>query len=169
MISSFSVLKLYRTQLRWQRLHTDFAGPFLNRIFLMAVDAHLWRLEVERMTLTILAKAIETLQRLFARYGVAAQLVRRVWAVPQKKRAQKHLVRALSFCQQRFRRICVESLKNGRKTEKDVKSLNSKLTRFLVAYRKAPYSATGEPLSQLFLGRRLRTRLDLFNQISIFR
>jgi len=39
--------------------------------------------------------------------------------------------------------------------------LNLKLARFLLAYRNTPHSTTGEPPSQLFLGRRLRTRLDL--------
>ena len=42
-----------------------------------------------------------------------------------------------------------------------MKSLNIKLVRFLLAYRNTPHSTTGEPPSQLFLGRRLRTRLDL--------
>ena len=45
---------------------------------------------------------------------------------------------------------CVESFKNEMKTETDVKS-----------YRNAPHSTTEEPPTQLFLGTRLRTRLDL--------
>ena len=47
------------------------------------------------------------------------------------------------------------------KSETEVKSLNIKLARFLLAYSNAPHSTTREPPSQLFLGRRLRTRLDL--------
>ena len=47
------------------------------------------------------------------------------------------------------------------KSETEVKSLNIKLAKFLPAYRNAPHSTTGEPPSQLFLGRRLRPRLDL--------
>jgi len=47
------------------------------------------------------------------------------------------------------------------KSETEVKSLNLKLARFLLAYRNTPYSTTGEPPSQLFLGRRLCTRLEL--------
>ena len=47
------------------------------------------------------------------------------------------------------------------KSETEVKSLNLKLARFLLAYQNTPHSTTGEPPSQLFLGRRLRTRLDL--------
>ena len=47
------------------------------------------------------------------------------------------------------------------KSETEVKPLNNKLTTFLLAYRNTPHSTTGEAPSQLFLGRRLRTRLDL--------
>ncbi|XP_022808256.1 uncharacterized protein K02A2.6-like [Stylophora pistillata] len=47
------------------------------------------------------------------------------------------------------------------KSETEVTSLNIKLARFLLTYRITPHSTTGEPPSQLFLGRRLRTRLDL--------
>ena len=56
---------------------------------------------------------------------------------------------------------CVESFKNGMKSETEVKSLNIKLAKFLLAYRNAPHSTTGEPPSQLSLGRRILTRLDL--------
>ena len=47
------------------------------------------------------------------------------------------------------------------KSETEVQSLNLNLARFLLAYRNTPHSTTGEPPSQLFLGRRLRTLLDL--------
>ena len=80
---------------------------------MVAVDAHLRWLEVDGMTSTISEKTIETLQKLFAKYGVAAQLVS--GNGPQFKSEEferflkrnglkKHLVSALSFCQQRFRR-----------------------------------------------------------------
>ena len=38
--------------LPWQRIHIDFAGPFLNNMFLVVVDAHSRWLEVERMSST---------------------------------------------------------------------------------------------------------------------
>ena len=47
------------------------------------------------------------------------------------------------------------------KSETEVKPLSIKLATFLLAYRNTPHSTTGEAPSQLFLGRRLRTRLDL--------
>ena len=61
--------------LPWQQIHIDFAGPFLDSMFLVVVDAHSRWLEVERMSSTTSEKTIETLLMLFARYGVPAQLV----------------------------------------------------------------------------------------------
>ena len=42
-----------------------------------------------------------------------------------------------------FAERCVESSKNGMKSDTEVKSLNIKLARFLLAYRNAPHSTTG--------------------------
>ena len=36
----------------WQRLHIDFAGPFLNQSFLIVLDAHSKRAEVVEMAHT---------------------------------------------------------------------------------------------------------------------
>ena len=52
------------------------------------------------------------------------------------------------------------------KSETEVKPLNIRLATFLIdslqEYPSPPHSTTAEAPSQLFLGRRLRTRLDLF-------
>ena len=53
-----------------QRIHIDFAGPFLNSMFSVVVDAHSRWLEVERMSSTTSKKTIDPLKMLFARYGV---------------------------------------------------------------------------------------------------
>ena len=55
----------------------------------------------------------------------------------------------------------MQSFKLAMKSETEVKPLSIKLTTFLLAYRNNPHSTTGEAPSQLFWGRRLRTRLDL--------
>ena len=55
----------------------------------------------------------------------------------------------------------MQSFKSAMKSETEVKLLTIKLATFLLAYRNISHSTTGEPPSQLFLGRRLRVRLDL--------
>ena len=59
----------------WQRVHVDFAGPFLGSTYLIAVDAHSKWPEVQEMKSTTAAKTIEVLRHLFARFGLPEQLV----------------------------------------------------------------------------------------------
>ena len=133
-------------------------------MFLVEVDAHSRWLEVERISSTTSEKTIETLQIFFARYGVPAQLVSDNG--PQlkseefeqflKRNGIKHIISATYHpATNGLAERCVESLKNGMQSETEVKSLNIKLAKFLLAYRNAPHSTTAEPPSQLFLGRRL--------------
>ena len=117
----------------WQLIHIDFSGPFLNSMFLVAMDSHSRWLEVERMSSTTSEKTIATFQMLFARYGVPGQLVSNNG--PQlksqefeqflKRNGIKHITSApyhpatngLAEC-------CVESFNNGLKRETKMKSLD---------------------------------------------
>ena len=58
----------------WQRIHVDFAGPFLGTMFLV-VDSHSKWPEVIPMTTTSAARTIEELRKLFATHGLPEQLV----------------------------------------------------------------------------------------------
>ena len=58
----------------WTRIHVDYAGPFLENMFLVVVDAHSkWR-EVLVMKSTTSHSTIEVLHTLFERYGLPTQL-----------------------------------------------------------------------------------------------
>lgn len=59
----------------WQRIHMDFAGPFLGKSFLIVVDAHSKWPEVFEMTSTTSAKTIVALRHLFAAYGLPEQVI----------------------------------------------------------------------------------------------
>jgi transposase InsO family protein len=59
----------------WQRVHIDFAVPFLGTIFLIVVDAYSKWPEVVPMTTTSTTKTIEELRSMFARYGIPDQIV----------------------------------------------------------------------------------------------
>ena len=56
----------------WQRIHNDFARPFLGCMFLIVVDAHSKWLEIEKMDAMTSTKTIEKLQSLFTRYGCSS-------------------------------------------------------------------------------------------------
>ena len=59
----------------WQRVHLDFAGPFLGKYFLLAVNAHSKWGEVWEMNSTTSSRTIQVLRQLFAAYGLPQQLV----------------------------------------------------------------------------------------------
>lgn len=59
----------------WQRIHVDFAGPFLNKMFFIIVDAHSKWPEVFEMTSTTSHSTIEVLRHVFAGHGLSLQLV----------------------------------------------------------------------------------------------
>ena len=53
----------------------DVAGPFMGKMFLLAVDAHSKWGEVYPMLKTTTSKTIELLRHMFAAYGLPEQLV----------------------------------------------------------------------------------------------
>ena len=59
----------------WQRIHIDFARPFMGKMFLIVVDSHLKWIEVEVMSSITSEATIEKLRDMFARHGIPQQLV----------------------------------------------------------------------------------------------
>jgi hypothetical protein len=53
----------------WQRIHIDFAGPFLGKMFFLVVDAHSKWPEVFEMAQTTATHTIAVLRQLFAQYN----------------------------------------------------------------------------------------------------
>ncbi|PFX30124.1 Uncharacterized protein K02A2.6 [Stylophora pistillata] len=120
--------------------------------------------------LPLVTEAKEKEEKLFARYGVPAQLesdngpqsTSEEFQQLLRRNGIKHITSAPYHpATNGLAERAVQSFKSAMKSETEVTSLNIQLARFLLTYRNTPYSTTGEPPSQLFLGRRLRTRLDL--------
>ena len=59
----------------WERIHIDFAGPFMDRMFLVVVDAHSKWPEIVEMKTTTSTKTIEVLRSIFSRNGIPVQVV----------------------------------------------------------------------------------------------
>ncbi len=60
----------------WQRLHIDLAGPFLNRNWLIVVDAHpKWPDVICMNSNTNSTAVINKLVELFAKFGIPEQIV----------------------------------------------------------------------------------------------
>ena len=59
----------------WQRIHIDFAGPFLQQMFLIVIDSFSKWPEVIVMKSTTATKTIDELRCLFSRWGIPEQIV----------------------------------------------------------------------------------------------
>ena len=155
----------------WERIHIDFAGPFLGHMFLIAVDAHSKWPEVQVMKTTTASKTVDVLRQIFGRFGVPKQIVSdngpqftseqfqafvRNNGIQHKTSVPWHP--ATNGLAERF----VQSFKLAMKSAaSDSGSLHQKIGNFLLAYRNSPHSTTNESPAKLFLGRSIRSRLDL--------
>ena len=59
----------------WQRIHIDYAWPFMNILSLIVVDAHSKWMEVIAMATTTSESTTNALRYLFASYGLLAEVV----------------------------------------------------------------------------------------------
>ena len=153
----------------WQRVHIDFAGPFMNENFLIVVDAHSKWPEVVRMPSITSLNTIKALRHIFAAYGLPEELisdngpqfVSHDFKEFTKMNGIRHVLSSPYHPSsngeaERF----VRTFKNGIK-KSQTPDLNKKMASFLLSYRTTPHSASKCTPSELFMGRRLRTRLDI--------
>ena len=59
----------------WARVHTDHAGPFNGKLFLILIDAHSKWMDVKIVSSTSSEVTIATLHRIFATHGLLEHLV----------------------------------------------------------------------------------------------
>ena len=144
---------------------------FWGKMFFLVIDAHSKWGEVYPMVHTSSSKTIELLRHLFASYGLPKQLVSDnglQFTSEEFKRFMKgngiRHIRCAPYhpasngLAERFVRSFKEAMKAAKH---DGLSLNHSLENFLFTYRTIPHATTHQSPSSLFLGRNLRSRLDL--------
>ena len=155
----------------WERIHIDFAGPFLGHMFLIAVDAHSKWPEVHVMNTITASKTIDVLRQIFAQFGVVKQIISdngRTFTSAEFQNFVKNngIIHKTSApwhpATQGLVERFVQTFKQAMKSAlTDGGSLNQKITCFLLQYRNAVHATTNESPAKLLLGRELRSRLDL--------
>ena len=155
----------------WQRVHLDFAGPFLGHMFMIMVDAHSKWPEIVEMSSTTTKQTIAVLNKVFAAYGLPEQVVSDngrqfisdEFQLFMKSNGIKH-IRCSPYhpSSNGLAERMVQTFKKAMKASaNEATSVSQKLSDFLLSYRSIPHSTTNETPGKLFLGRNIRTRLDL--------
>lgn len=152
----------------WVRVHLDFAGPFLGRSFLIAVDAYSKWPEIVEMSSTSAAQTITVLHQIFVTHGIPEQLVSdngpqftsSEFAEFCKANGVKHIrVSPYHPASNGVAERMVQTFKQSmKKTAKDGASLQQRLSNFLLTYRTTSQATTNVAPCELLMGRALRTR-----------
>ena len=155
----------------WSRLHIDFAGPFMGHMYLVLVDSHSKWLDVQVMQSITTAKTIEKLRSLFATHGLPKTIVSDNgpsftsddFESFMRSNCIRHIKSAPYYPSTNgLAERAVQTVKQGLRQMKGA-SVEEKLSKFLHKYRITPHSTTGISPSELLMGRRLRSRLDLLH------
>ena len=153
----------------WVRLHLDYAGPFLGKMFLIVVDVHSKSIEAFPMSTSTSEVTIEKLRIGFSTHGLpemvvtdnGSNFVSKEFKAFLKQNGIRHIKTAPYHpSSNRLAERAVQTFKEGMKKLKDG-SLETRVSRFLSRYRITSQTSTGVSPSELLLGRKPRSRLDL--------
>jgi hypothetical protein len=154
----------------WRRLHLDFAGPFLDKMFLIVIDAHSKWLDVFPLTTATSETTIRALRRLFSQFGLPEHIVTDNGSQFTSAQFKDFLVKnnirhtcsapghpATNGLAERY----VGYFKHQMKKMSDISAtVEEKLARFLLSYRTTPHPSTNKAPCVVLMKRQLRTRLS---------
>ena len=75
----------------WTRLHIDYAGPFMNSMFFIIIDAHSKWVEIFRTPSTTSATVIQCLRSTFTRFGLPQTIVLTMLRILQARNSRNFL------------------------------------------------------------------------------
>ena len=157
----------------WDRVHVDFAGPFLGSMWLLAMDAHSkWPSVIRLANYPTTEITIAGLDALFTIWGLPKTLVSdngpqfasadfanwcrsngivHMTSAPFHPSSNGEAERLVGVFKRAMQRSVV---KEGLEKDQAARA-------FLREYRSTPHSTTGRTPAELMLGRQFRTRLSL--------
>lgn len=155
----------------WSRIHIDYAGPFMNQYFLIVVDAYTKWLEVIPTTSITSTATVNILKKLYTTFGLPVTQVSDNGRQFRSEEMQSFLRE--NGIQAKFTapfhpstngqaERYVQSFKKKLKAMANEEgSLQEKIQKFLMMYRKTPNNATGLSPAEMMFKRLYRTRIDL--------
>uniref|UniRef100_A0A914XQD5 RNA-directed DNA polymerase n=1 Tax=Plectus sambesii TaxID=2011161 RepID=A0A914XQD5_9BILA len=159
----------------WQRIHIDFAGPFLGSMWFVAIDAHSKWPEVFEMKQqkTHTAEVVVALSEMFCRWGICEEIVSDngpQFTSEEFKRfcfdnGIKHTLTAPYHPQSNGQvKRFIQTFKNAllkAQTEEGKEERKLQVLHFLQRYRLTPHPTTEEAPAELFLKQTPRSHWDL--------
>ena len=152
----------------WSRLHLDFAGPFLDRMWLTIVDAHSKWLDIHLVSSITSSHTIEKLRIVITTHGLPRKVVTdngpsftsEECRTFMSENGITHITTAPYHPSSNgSAERDVQTFKRGLKpTNGD--SLQERLSKFLFTYRIPPHTTTGVAPAQMLMNHRLRSRFD---------
>ena len=154
----------------WSRVHLDYAGPFLGKMYLVMVDSYSKWIEVHIVNAATSEATIEKCRMTFAIHGIPDILVTDNGAVFTSQEFEEYMrmngVKVVHSAPYHPRtnglaENAVKTFKAGLKKMGNGGSLQGRLSKFLFNYRITPHTVTGRSPAELLLGRRPRSRLSM--------
>ncbi|XP_038064763.1 uncharacterized protein K02A2.6-like [Patiria miniata] len=152
----------------WSRLHIDYAGPFLGKMFLIIVDSYSKWMEVFPLNNATTHATIEQLRVAFATHGLPDKVVSDNGTLFTSAEFRKFMTKngILHILTSPYHPAsnglaerAVRTFKHAMK-RMDTGTVETKVARFLFHYRITPHTSTGLSLAEMLMGRRLRSHLD---------
>ena len=152
----------------WSRLHVDYEGPFMGKMFLLIVDAHTKWMDIHITNSSTSQVTIEKLCQSFSNFGLPLMIVTDngssfVSEEFQTFLAANGIIHGQSSpyhpATNGLAERAVQTFKHSMR--KLSGPLDSRLSQFLFRYRITPHTSTKISLAEAMFGRPLRSRLDL--------
>ena len=148
----------------WSRVHVDYAGPFMGKMFLLIIEDVL-----ADHSKWVNIHCVDKMRSTFASHGLpeivvsdnGSSFVSSEFKSFLQKNGIKHITSAPYHPSTNGLLVqAVQTFKQRMKKQGDG-SVDTKLARFLLSYRITSQSTTGESPAQLRWGRSLRSHIDL--------
>ena len=151
----------------WSRPHLDYAGPVNGKMYLVLIDAHSKWIEAFCTASSTSAAVIAELRPLFALFGLPETVVTDNGTCFVSAEFEEFLASNGNLTSAPYHSAsnglaerAVQIVKKGLKKTTDG-SVRARLAKSLFAYRITPQTTTGLSPSEMLLGRRPRSRLDV--------
>ncbi|KAK3089020.1 hypothetical protein FSP39_000173 [Pinctada imbricata] len=153
----------------WSRLHVDFAGPFMNKMFMIVVDAHSKWMEVCVMKTITSENTIAKLQQIFSTHGIPDTIVSdngpSFTSREFKQFLQRNGIKQINSAPYHpaSNGLAEKAVQTFKQAMKKIKSgtIQEKINNFLFRYRITPHTTTGASPAELLMKRKLKSKLDL--------